>query len=182
MESIFFYIFAIFAVVSAVGVITAKNPVHSAVCLIVCLLQVAALYVLLRVPFLAAVQVFIYVGAVMVLFLFAVLMLDIGQERLKEHIHGQRILAVPAVAVFFIIAGYLIFRSELTGPLGEYSEKMLEKNTEIIDTQQTTGDENGGDEGAMERELKRVSETVCGIANQIFELLVTGASANAEED
>lgn len=132
MESVFFYIFAIIAVLSALGVIIFKNPVHSAVCLIICLVQVAALYVLLRVPFLAAVQVFIYVGAVMVLFLFAVLVLDIGKERLKEHIHGQRILAVPAVAVFFMIATYLIFKGELTAPLGKYSEAMLEKNTEVL--------------------------------------------------
>ena len=75
METVFFYIFSVITILSALGVIILKNPVHSAVCLISCLLQVAALYVLLRVPFLAAVQVFIYVGAVMVLFLFAVLIL-----------------------------------------------------------------------------------------------------------
>lgn len=132
MEPIFFYIFAAVAVLSALGVIALKNPIHSAVCLIVCLLQVAALYVLLRAPLLAAVQVFIYVGAVMVLILFAVMILDIGKERLKEHIHGQRAVAVPAVAVFLVIAGYLIFQGELTAPLGEYTEAMLENNTEVL--------------------------------------------------
>ena len=132
MESFFFYIFAIIAVGSALGVITLKNPVHSAACLIVCLLQVAALYVLLRMPFLAAVQVFIYVGAVMVLILFAVLVLNIGKERLTEHIHGQRGYAVAAVAVFFMIAVSLVFRGKIIAPLGKYSEAMLEKNTEVL--------------------------------------------------
>ncbi len=132
METVFFYIFSVIAILSALGVIILKNPVHSAVCLISCLLQVAALYVLLRVPFLAAVQVFIYVGAVMVLFLFAVLILDIGKERLKKQIHSQRILAVPAVAVFLAIAVYLIVKSGPIIPLGKYSEEMLEKNTEVI--------------------------------------------------
>jgi NADH-quinone oxidoreductase subunit J len=79
MEQIFFYIFAGVAVASAIGMIAAKNPVRSAIFLITCLLQVAALYILLRAPFLAAVQVFIYVGAVMVLFLFVVMVLDVGK-------------------------------------------------------------------------------------------------------
>ena len=78
-EQVFFYIFAVVAVVSAIAVISSRNPVHSALYLIVCLLQVAAMYILLRAPFLAAVQVFIYVGAVMVLFLFAVMVLDMGK-------------------------------------------------------------------------------------------------------
>jgi len=132
MELIFFYIFAAVAVLSAAGVVTLKNPVHSAVCLIVCLLQIAALYILLRAPFLAAVQVFIYVGAVMVLILFAVMVLDIGKERLKEHIHSQATIAVSAVAVFFIIGCYLLFKGELIAPLGPYTEALLEKNTEVL--------------------------------------------------
>lgn len=132
MEPIFFYIFAAVAILCAGGVITLKNPVHSAVCLIICLLQIAALYVLLRAPFLAAVQVFLYVGAVMVLILFAVMVLNIGKERLQEHIHGQRVVAVPAVAVFFVMAVYLIFKGELTAPLGPYTEALLADNTEVL--------------------------------------------------
>ena len=132
MEVVFFYIFAGIAVLSAVGVITAKNPVHSAIFLIACLLQVAALFILLRSPFLAVAQVFIYVGAVMVLFLFAVMMLDIGQERLKEHIHGQRKIAVPAVVLLFAMAGYLVLKGRLSAPPGKYPEALLAENTEIL--------------------------------------------------
>ncbi len=132
MEQLFFYIFAVIAVLSALGVVTARNPVHSAIFLIACLLQVAALFILLRSPFLAAVQVFIYVGAVMVLFLFAVMMLDIGKERLKEHIHGQRIIAVPAVILLFAMAGYLALKGNLIAPVGKYSEALLVKNTEVL--------------------------------------------------
>jgi NADH-quinone oxidoreductase subunit J len=118
MEQLFFYIFAAIAVISALGVISVKNPVHSAVFLIACLLQVAAIFILLRSPFLAAVQVFIYVGAVVVLFLFAVMMLDIGRERLKEQIHGQKKIAVPAVILFLVLAGYLVAaNTEILGRL-----------------------------------------------------------------
>lgn len=132
MEAIFFYIFAGIAVVSAAGVITLRNPIHSAVCLIVCLLQVAALYILLRSPFLAAVQIFIYVGAVMVLFLFAVMMLDIGKERMRRHIHGQRKIALPTVIVLLGMMGAMALGGKLTAPPGQYSPSSLVKNTEVI--------------------------------------------------
>ena len=72
MEKLFFLIFAITAVASAIAVISLRNPVHSAVSLMVCFFQVAAIFVLLRSPFLAVAQVFLYVGAVMVLFLFVI--------------------------------------------------------------------------------------------------------------
>jgi NADH-quinone oxidoreductase subunit J len=132
MEQLFFYIFAAIAVISALGVITAKDPIHSAVFLIACLLQVAAVFILLRSPFLAVVQVFIYVGAVVVLFLFAVMMLDIGKERLKERIHGQIKYAVPAVLVFFVLAGYLILKGRLSAPIGKYGPSELAANTETL--------------------------------------------------
>ena len=132
MEQLFFYIFAAIAVISALGVITAKNPIHSAVFLIVCLLQVAAVFILLRSPFLAVAQVFIYVGAVVVLFLFAVMMLDIGKERLRERIHGQLKYAVGAVFLFFVMAGYLILKGRLSAPLGKYTQAELAENTEIL--------------------------------------------------
>jgi len=83
MEKFFFLIFAFIAVVSALGVIGLRNPVHSVLALIACLLQVASIFVLLRSPFLAVVQVFIYVGAVMVLFLFVVLILDLKKAEME---------------------------------------------------------------------------------------------------
>ena len=132
MEQLFFYIFAAIAVISALGVITAKNPIHSAVFLIASLLQVAAIFILLRSPFLAAVQVFIYVGAVVVLFLFAVMMLDIGKERLKDRIHGQVRYAIPAILLFFALAGYLILKGRLSAPPGTVTDAELARNTEVL--------------------------------------------------
>ena len=132
MEQLFFYIFAIVAVVSAILVISVRNPVHSAFFLIVCFMQVAAIFVLLRSPFLAAVQVFVYVGAVMVLFLFAVLVLDMGKERLKEHLHGQSIPAGILAIVLFFLMGYMIAKGKITVTLGSFGEAALVKNTEVI--------------------------------------------------
>jgi NADH-quinone oxidoreductase subunit J len=132
MEQIFFYIFAVIAVISAIAVVSVRNPVHSAVYLIVCFLQVAAIFILLRAPFLAAVQVFIYVGAVMVLFLFAVMVLDVGKESFGEHMHSQAIPAVITVAGLLAVAIWMISTGRLTAPLGPYTEEALAKNTEVI--------------------------------------------------
>ena len=79
MEFGFFLFFAAVAVASALFVVMARNPIHSALALMVSLVQVAALFILLGSPFLAAIQIFVYVGAVMVLFLFVIMMLDVRE-------------------------------------------------------------------------------------------------------
>lgn len=132
MEQIFFYIFSIVAVITALCVVSVRNPVHSAFFLILCLLQVAAVFILLRSPFLAAVQVFIYVGAVMVLFLFAVMVLDIGEEKFGDYLHSQSIPAAIVVLALLGSLGYFAWNGKLTAPLGIYTEAVLAKNTEVI--------------------------------------------------
>ena len=84
IETIIFYIFAAILVFSALRVITARNPVHSALYLVLAFFTAAAIWLLLRAEFLAIALVLVYVGAVMVLFLFVVMMLDINLDRLRE--------------------------------------------------------------------------------------------------
>ncbi len=79
MEFGFFLFFAAVAVASALLVVIARSPIHSALALMVCLVQVAALFILLGSPFLAVIQIFVYIGAVMVLFLFVIMMLDVRE-------------------------------------------------------------------------------------------------------
>jgi NADH-quinone oxidoreductase subunit J len=81
---ILFYVFAAVLVVSAVGVISVKNTVHAALLLVLCFFTTSALWLLLQAEFLAIALVLVYVGAVMVLFLFVVMMLDIKTEPLRE--------------------------------------------------------------------------------------------------
>jgi NADH-quinone oxidoreductase subunit J len=83
-EAFVFYVFAAILLVSAICVITARNPVHSALFLVLSFFTAAGIWLLLRAEFLAIVLVLVYVGAVMVLFLFVVMMLDINLERLRE--------------------------------------------------------------------------------------------------
>lgn len=84
IELIVFWLLALVATASAVLVVSAKNPVHSVLFLILCFFNAAGLFVLIGAEFLAMVLVVVYVGAVAVLFLFVVMMLDINFARLRE--------------------------------------------------------------------------------------------------
>ena len=83
-ELFIFYVFAAVTLFSAVGVVTARNPVYAALFLILAFFTSAATWVLLEAEFLGVVLVLVYVGAVMVLFLFVIMMLDINIDILKE--------------------------------------------------------------------------------------------------
>jgi NADH-quinone oxidoreductase subunit J len=80
---ILFYLFAIILVLAAVAVIVSRNPVYSALALVLCFVTSAGLWLLIEAEFLAIVLVLVYVGAVMVLFLFVVMMIDINLEELR---------------------------------------------------------------------------------------------------
>jgi NADH-quinone oxidoreductase subunit J len=101
--TILFFIFAIVLVCAALGVILARNPVHSALLLVLCFFNSAVIWLLLDAEFLGIVLVLVYVGAVMVLFLFVVMMLDINIEEIRSNIAGYWPLAV-AVAGFVVFA------------------------------------------------------------------------------
>src|SRR3981081_27588 len=98
-----FWIFAAILVIAAGCVITLRNPVHSALFLVLAFFTAAALWMLLRAEFLGIVLVLVYVGAVMVLFLFVVMMLDINLEELRAGLANYWPLAV-AVAGFVVFA------------------------------------------------------------------------------
>ena len=83
-ETAIFYAFAAVLLLSGVRVITARNPVHAALFLVLAFFTAAGIWLLLRAEFLAIALVVVYVGAVMVLFLFVVMMLDINLERVRE--------------------------------------------------------------------------------------------------
>src|SRR5215469_3003323 len=84
LVQILFYIFGTLLVASALGLITARNPVYSALFLVLCFCNSAVIWLLVEAEFLAIVLVLVYVGAVMVLFLFVVMMLDINLAELRR--------------------------------------------------------------------------------------------------
>ncbi|WP_079418984.1 NADH-quinone oxidoreductase subunit J [Thiomonas intermedia] len=84
VQTLLFYVFSAVLLFAALRVITARNPVHSALYLVLAFFQMSAIWLLLRAEFLAIVLVLVYVGAVMVLFLFVVMMLDINLDSLRK--------------------------------------------------------------------------------------------------
>jgi NADH-quinone oxidoreductase subunit J len=84
LETLVFYSFATLAIFAAIGVIYSRNPVHAALFLVFAFFNAAGIWMLLEAEFLAITLVLVYVGAVMVLFLFVVMMLDINLEELRE--------------------------------------------------------------------------------------------------
>jgi NADH-quinone oxidoreductase subunit J len=101
--TILFFIFAGVLIGAALGVILSRNPVYSALLLVLCFFNSAVIWVLLDAEFLGIVLVLVYVGAVMVLFLFVVMMLDVNIEQLRREFVGYWPLTV-AVAGFVVFA------------------------------------------------------------------------------
>lgn len=112
MSLILFYVFAVILVLSALGVIAVKNTVHAALLLVLCFFTTAALWLLIQVEFLAIVLVLVYVGAVMVLFLFVVMMLDVNLEELREGFTRFAWLGwITAGVVIFEMVGVIVART-----------------------------------------------------------------------
>jgi NADH-quinone oxidoreductase subunit J len=110
IQAVIFYVFATILVAAALGVIGARNPVHSALFLVVAFCASAVLWLVQEAEFLAIVLVLVYVGAVMVLFLFVVMMLDVNIEELRRGFTRYAPLgAVVALTVVFEIA-FVVWR------------------------------------------------------------------------
>lgn len=110
LEFILFLLFALVAAISAVVMITRKNPVMSAIFLIINFFSLAGLYLLLNAQFISVVQVIVYAGAIMVLFLFVLMLINTKNE--TGIFAGQnkiKIFAVIIAAVVFLQIAYLIF-------------------------------------------------------------------------
>ena len=105
MEFGFFLLFAAVAVASALLVVIARSPIHSALALMVSLVQVAALFILLGAPFLAAIQIFVYVGAVMVLFLFVIMMIDVREAARVRFLGGG---TLPTLVVLVLLGAEML--------------------------------------------------------------------------
>jgi len=97
-----FYFFAVVLIFAATMVITARNPVHAAMYLVLAFFNSAALWIMAGAEFLGIVLVLVYVGAVMVLFLFVVMMLDINLEKLREGFIRHLYIGVPIAAVMVV--------------------------------------------------------------------------------
>ena len=111
METVLFILFGAVAVCGAIMVVTRKHPMASALYLILTLFAVAALFVLRQAHFLAAIQVIIYAGAVVVLFVFVIMLINVPEDRLPvERATTMRVLGVLAAGIFILESALLARR------------------------------------------------------------------------
>jgi NADH-quinone oxidoreductase subunit J len=113
-KTFLFYAFSVIMLVAATRVITAKNPVHAALFLVLAFFNAAGIWLLLKAEFLAIVLVLVYVGAVMVLFLFVVMMLDINIDRMREGFWGYLPLASGIGALIVLEMAAVLWRGFYT--------------------------------------------------------------------
>jgi len=110
METFFFFIVALVAVLASILVVTCRNPINSALSLIMTFFCLATLYVMLDAPFMAAIQVIVYAGAIMVLIVFVIMLLNLRAESGKRYTHAIVMGGVIAFLTLFETA-YFLMRS-----------------------------------------------------------------------
>jgi NADH-quinone oxidoreductase subunit J len=117
----FFYLLSAVAVISAILVITRKNPVHSALSLIFTLLSLAGLYLMLYAPFVAGVQIILYAGGIMVLFLFVIMLVNIERSQREEQFNHQWHIGILASLVLGILFVFVYQRGSSIFPVNPVS-------------------------------------------------------------
>jgi NADH:ubiquinone oxidoreductase subunit 6 (subunit J) len=109
-ESVFFWVFSIAALITALLMVMARNAVHCALFLISSLVSIAALFILLGAEFIAGVQILVYVGGVMVLFVFVIMLVNVGaEERGRELIFNRPAQVTASVIFSILLAGGLYY-------------------------------------------------------------------------
>jgi NADH-quinone oxidoreductase subunit J len=128
LQQLFFAYYAVMIVLLSLLVVTRRNPVHSVMWMLLLFFHIAGLYLFLNAEFIAAIQVIVYAGAILVLFLFVVLLLN-----LKEEIAGRRFAGSWPAGLFvsglLFIAVTLALGSYVQGPVGKYSIDVIRSET-----------------------------------------------------
>jgi NADH-quinone oxidoreductase subunit J len=111
-SAVIFYVFASIALVAAVMVVWSRHPVHSAIYLVLTFLCVAGIYILLQAEFIAAVQVLVYAGGIMVLFLFVIMLVNLSEEARSR----MRLHATVSALIGLSVVGLILYVYALGGP------------------------------------------------------------------
>lgn len=133
LETLFFLIISLVAIVSAILVVVCRNPINSALSLVMTFFCLATYYVMLDAPFMAAVQVMVYAGAIMVLIVFTIMLLNIRVNASKSHTH--KVLLGSVIGFFTLLnTGIIIFKSRAALPNGSITSDIIKNvgHTELI--------------------------------------------------
>ncbi|KAA0255296.1 NADH-quinone oxidoreductase subunit J [Acidobacteria bacterium ACD] len=130
-----FWVLAVLAVAGAIGVVTMRQPVHSALCLLASFMAVAGLFVWGRAEFLAAVQILVYAGGVMVLFLFTIMLVNVrrqAREAALNRLTGSAVLV--GVLLFALVGGLLVAEARrMGGPEGAPAASAARLSTTVVE-------------------------------------------------
>ena len=110
-EAILFFFFAGLAVLGALNLILQRHPIHSALSLILVMVSLAVLYLLLGAEFIAAIQIIVYAGAIMVLFVLVIMLLNAGEEEQTNWSRLARYFGLPVAVALLLEMGWLLYRS-----------------------------------------------------------------------
>jgi len=127
LEQIAFLLLALFAIVGGLVTVTHRHPIYCALGLILCFLSISGFYVMLGAPFLAAVQIIIYAGSIMTLFIFVIMLMDLTKEDLK--LPPSKFSTVVASFLGFVLLLEMIFIVSggfLTGNTGSWTPEKIE--------------------------------------------------------
>ncbi len=135
LETVLFVILAVFAVVTAILVIVQRNPVNSAIFLILTFFSLAGIYLLLHAEFIAAIQVLVYAGAIMVLFLFVIMLLNLEKE--KRMVARNRLLKGVGILMglaLLVQVGAIFQKVLLEGTKGSFPPEKVASlgNTQVV--------------------------------------------------
>lgn len=119
MEAYAFYPIALLTVVAALVVISRKNPVHSVLALVFCFIGVAAIYIVLEAEFLAAVQILVYAGGILVLYLFVVMLVSVREGESRKTARHRLPALVLGTLLFVELAIVFVRASPAAGPTGQ---------------------------------------------------------------
>ena len=136
-EPFIFWLFAAIVTAGAVGVVAMRQPVHSAICLLLSFLGVAGLFVLAHAEFLAAVQILVYAGGIMVLFLFTIMLVNVRRAAGEPYVHTQAGAGLlVGLLLLAIVGGTVVASSRVRGLSGtdDLADPALLQTTSITRT------------------------------------------------
>jgi NADH-quinone oxidoreductase subunit J len=172
-ETVFFWIFSIAAILAGLLTVMARNAVHSALFLISSLVAVAALFILLGAEFIAGVQILVYVGGVMVLFLFVIMLVNVGaEEEGRAAIFNRTPQVIASVVFLALLAGVLVIYAIPNGYIGL-------KERDKAKLQQAAGAQDAREQGLqtgatgvsrVTKETERVGTSLYTYASLPFEI------------
>ena len=131
-QQLFFIYFAVTIIGSSILMVTRKNPIHGVLWMLIIFVHIAVLYLFLNAEFLAAIQVIVYAGAILVLFLFVIMLLNLRKEEAKKKFQKQWPISMITGAIFVVFFVLILGQITVHPPLGKYSVEFIQSEGSMM--------------------------------------------------